>query len=1062
MMNTIDKPLDRLVDDLKERAKELNCLYDVQEILAKPQISIEVAFKEIIKVIPFGWQYPEICKSEIVFGDSRFHSPDFVRASWELSSDILVQDQAVGKISVYYTEERPELDEGPFLREERKLINTIADQLGNFVLRRRLQDVFERKVKADEETRAGWWVILSLLQKTDPNLLFRMVRRMINYLCKAGISEADRLLKLFSSIDKKDRELLGINYPDQIRSGDDAIIIIDEVFELAEMYLSENDILTNIKQWIREDQTSFLVNILMDPGCSLNEVDNAIERYQHLLSQGIDLSHSREESIKVSLIRRLLSEHDAFIKTAKRYIDVQDFIPLLSHIIFHPGSKGKLGGKGAGIFLAKKILEESVRNRDLLSQIKTPKTWHIISDTIFSFIKYNNLEEIVAHKYLDIGEVRHEYPYIVNVFKNSPFPPEIIKKLSLALDDFGDVPLIVRSSSLLEDQVGMSFAGKYKSLFIANQGTKKERLQCLMDAIAEVYASVFGPDPIEYRAQHGLLDHHEEMGILIQEVIGEKVGHYYLPAFAGVAFSQNEFRWSRRIKREDGLVRLVPGLGTRAVDRLSNDYPILAAPGQPGLRVNNSLEEIIRYSSKMIDVINLDKAAFETVEIRSLLKECGQDYPEIKHIISKITQNHVQPPSGLDLDFEKQNYVVTFDGLFSRTPFLKLMRVTLAELKEQFDHPIDIEFAYDGNDYYLLQCRSQSYGEDNIPARIPINVSEDRILFTANRYISSGIVSNVTHIVYVDSKTYSQLRERKQMLAVGQAISRLNQILPRRKFVLIGPGRWGSRGDIKLGVNVTYSDINNTAALIEVAYKRDDYVPDLSFGTHFFQDLVESSIRYIPLYPENSDTIFNECFLKSSKNIIREILPDYAYLENVVRVVDVQNSSEGLVLQILMNAEKNKAMAMLSDIEESIEKETYQKLTPRINTRDEHWRWRFQSAEKIAAQIDPERFGVKGFYLFGSTKNATAGPQSDIDVLVHFEGSEKQRQELLIWLEGWGQSLSYINQVKTGYKTEALLDVHVITDEDIKNRDSYAVKIGAITDAAMPLPIGTARKRKIT
>ncbi len=170
--------------------------------------------------------------------------------------------------------------------------------------------------------------------------------------------------------------------------------------------------------------------------------------------------------------------------------------------------------------------------------------------------------------------------------------------LSAALDDFAGVPVIVRSSSLLEDRVGSAFSGKYKSLFLANQGTKKERLAALLDAVAEIYASMFGPDPIEYRQERGLLDFDEQMGILIQEVVGTRNGKYFFPAFAGVAFSKNEFRWSPRITRDDGLVRLVPGLGTRAVDRTSDDYPVLIVPGQPELRVNVAVDEIIRYSPK--------------------------------------------------------------------------------------------------------------------------------------------------------------------------------------------------------------------------------------------------------------------------------------------------------------------------------------------------------------------------------------------------------------------------------------------------------------------------------
>ena len=124
-----------------------------------------------------------------------------------------------------------------------------------------------------------------------------------------------------------------------------------------------------------------------------------------------------------------------------------------------------------------------------------------------------------------------------------------------------------------------------------------------------------------------------------------------------------------------------------------------------------------------------------------------------------------------------------------------------------------------------------------------------------------------------------------------------------------------------------------------------------------------------------------------------------------------------------------------------------------------HWHWRLREVEALAAQLDPKRFGVKGFYVFGSTKNATAGPASDIDVLIHFIGDKKQQNELNTWLEGWSLSLSQLNYLKTGYKTAGLLDVHLITDEDIQNRTSYAIKIGAVSDAARPLALGTDLKK---
>jgi len=754
MSENIEKPLNSLVEELKERAKELNCLYEVQETLGQPGVKTQEALNRIIEVIPPGWQYPEICQSEITFGENVFQSAEFVKTPWVQHSDIIMQDQAVGRISVYYTEEKPDLDEGPFLIEERRLINTIADQVGNFLLHQRLQDVFERQIKTDAEPKAGWQVVLSLLQKTDPSLLITISRKMVHYLSGRGIKEADGLLELFSSAYREEREILETNYPYQLKSDSDAIGTLDKVYKLAGMYLDEDEILANIQQWIREDQSGFLINMLVQPGRSLTDIIGALDRFQHLSTQGLELSAAREQSVRVSLIRRLLSEHENFILTAKKHIEIKDINDLSARIIFQPGSYGKLGGKSAGIFLAMEVIKKALNNQELLKQVKTPKTWYIVSDTIFSYIEHNNLEEIIEHKYLNIGEVRQEYPYIVHIFKNSPLPPDIVKGLSMALDDFGDVPLIVRSSSLLEDQVGMSFAGKYKSLFVANQGSKEERIESLMDAISEVYASMYGPDPIEYRFEHGLIDHHEEMGVLIQEVVGRKIGPYYFPTFAGVAFSQNEFRWSSRIQKEDGLVRIVPGLGTRAVDRLSDDYPILAAPGQPGLRVNTSLDEIVRYSPRMIDAINLEKGTFETIEIQQLLKKHGADYPNIKQLVSIITQDQAKIPTGLGPDFEKDNLIFTFDGLFSDSPFLSLLRAVLSELEEKLNHPVDIEFACDGDDFYLLQCRSQSYGVENIPADIPIDVPEEKTIFTANRYISDGIIPNITHIVYVDPEKY--------------------------------------------------------------------------------------------------------------------------------------------------------------------------------------------------------------------------------------------------------------------------------------------------------------------
>jgi hypothetical protein len=317
MTENQEKSLDRLVEELKERAKELNCLYEVQETLAKPGISTSEALTKIIKIIPPGWQYPDICISQITIGEDLFQSPEFIETPWAIHSDIILQDQSVGRISVFYTENKPAMDEGPFLREERRLINTIADQIGNFLLHQRLQDVFEKQNQKVTDSEVGWRVVLNLLKKTDPELLITIARKMVHHLCGRGIKEAESLWELFSSAYREDREIIEANFPYQLKTEDDAIGSLDTVFDMAGKYLEEEDILGSIQQWIREDQTGFLVNALVQPGRSLTDILGALDRYIQLSKQGLELSAARKQSVLISLIRQLLSEQDQFITTAK-------------------------------------------------------------------------------------------------------------------------------------------------------------------------------------------------------------------------------------------------------------------------------------------------------------------------------------------------------------------------------------------------------------------------------------------------------------------------------------------------------------------------------------------------------------------------------------------------------------------------------------------------------------------------------------------------------------------------------------------------------------------------
>jgi predicted nucleotidyltransferase len=448
----------------------------------------------------------------------------------------------------------------------------------------------------------------------------------------------------------------------------------------------------------------------------------------------------------------------------------------------------------------------------------------------------------------------------------------------------------------------------------------------------------------------------------------------------------------------------------------------LISPGQANLSVNQAPEEIQKYSPQMLDAIDMENSRFVTVSIAQLIKEYGNEIPQLDTVLSVFKNDFISDFNVFTADYKKYIFVVSFSVLINKTPGIKRIKLILDLLKENLGYPVDIEFAYDGQFFYLLQCRPQidSYYSDSVA--IPNEISPKDTIFTADKYISNGKVLGIKTIIYVDPEEYEKLETYDDLINVASAVSELNRMLPRKSFILIGPGRWGSRGDIKLGVRVTYSDICNTAMIIEIANKNSKYQPELSFGTHFFQDLVEAGIKYLPLYPEREGTVFNSRFFSRSQNKLSQSLPAYSYLDKVIKVISIEEEYQNPY----------------------IENEVYDK----TKQEGQGWKWRHYMAEVIASKMDFDAFCVKGVYLFGSTNTCTAELNSDIDIIIHFGGTKEQKKQLDAWLDGWSKALSEMNYLKTGYSSDGLLDVHYVTDEDIKNKSSYAVKINSAYDPA--------------
>lgn len=621
-------------------------------------------------------------------------------------------------------------------------------------------------------------------------------------------------------------------------------------------------------------------------------------------------------ALKREFARMMLGSQPELNPLVDRYLTLDDLFQVRSRLI----GSGQIGGKATGMLLARGILLQYMGEVDFSEVLENHDSFYIGSDVFFTFLVNNDLFRLRWQLLHDPQFSHEDFGQVEQRFLSGEFPPGVVEQFRNMLEHFGQAPIIVRSSSLLEDSFGNAFAGKYRSEFCANQGGLDERLEALMRAVRLVYASALNPDVLSYRRKRGLIDRDEQMAILVQRVAGSPYGSFFFPALAGVALSRNLYVWTDRIDPHKGVIRLVFGLGTRAVDRVELDYPRMIPVSHPRLRPEMGLK-IARYSQRQVDLIDLRSNQFATRSFAEVA--AGLDYPDLYLFVSEIRDDGLYDPLSRDIRAPAHDLVLTFNNLISRTNFVRVVGEMVAELERVYGHPVETEFtASVGADgsvrINLLQCRPM--GIPGVARRVPFpdNVPGERVLFRSSRFIGAGEVDRIRYIVSIDPRRYAAAGpETKRALGrvVGQINARLRQM--DGKELLMGPGRFGS-SNIALGVPVTYADIDNAAVLVETAREEAGQAPEVSYGTHFFQDLVEAQTVYLAIYPDDQEAEFNQEFFARAPNSLTALLPEAREFEGLVQVIDVCAATGGRYARVVADPHHQRAICFLEEKEPSL------------------------------------------------------------------------------------------------------------------------------------------------
>ncbi len=621
------------------------------------------------------------------------------------------------------------------------------------------------------------------------------------------------------------------------------------------------------------------------------------------------LATKEKDRVSERLLRMMIARDPRILFLAEQYFSIGDLLAIGKRLI----GTGLIGGKSVGLLLAHAILKRS--GSYWQKRLEPHDSFFIGSDVFYTYIVRNGLWWS-RYKIRKSKEFLKDAERVRIKMLEGDFPKAIKTQFRHMLDYFGQAPIIVRSSSLMEDAYKNSFSGKYESIFCPNQGNPEERFQEFLNAVRRVFASTMSEDALSYRQRGNLLDRDEQMALLVQRVSGANYGNLFFPQIAGVGFSYNPYVWDKAIDPKMGMIRLVFGLGTRAVDRTDDDYTRIVSLSAPTKRPESSIDELCRYAQRKVDLLDLKENKRLTKYFEEVAKTV-EDLPELPLEIFTSQNVHFAEGIGEGCSAETVPRMLTFDRLLGETTFTKDMLEMLDLLQKAYNFPVDVEFTanfFEDGSYRIfpVQCRPFQAKGNIAQVELPSGILPAKtILKTRGPIVGNSLATDVDRIIFVVPDQYSRLSNQDRY-GVARLVGRLTHLAekePSKIILLLGPGRWATTSP-SLGVPVSIGEINTVRIIGEIAKMHKDLYPDVSLGTHFFNDLVEMDMLYLAVYPDKKGYLLNEELLLNAPNQLETIYPEGKSLANVVRVI---NSLKDFVMRLNANCITQECVCYLAE-----------------------------------------------------------------------------------------------------------------------------------------------------